>query len=364
MSAILKEMKIYLSSRILRISGGVLVFAAIFVLQFLTVEAAAGVPKILSYQGRLSNSSGSLLGGSNGTNHYFRFSFYNASSGGTKLWPSGSTPCTHTLLVKEGVFNAGIGDTNECSDTLTYNFGENDSVYLQIDVSSDNDSFENLSPRQRILSSVFAQVSGAVSGTGQSSFGTTSPISNAIVTIEATSTAAVPLSVRGILSQVANLFRVEDSTGSHLFSINASGGLNASSTFLVGTSDATSFVVNSSGAAIGTASPSRKFNVVNADSVPQLRVAQSSSVYGELYVDSAGDIKISATGGHIRLDNENLWACSGGSCASSDPATKGNIILETSLIFDNGYKIMQTNASTSMYDASGYQILQFDEATE
>jgi hypothetical protein len=66
----------------------------VFVFSFLSlvpqglVVAASGTPKVISYQGRLTDSTGNLLGGT-GTNYFFKFSIWNNSTVGlgTKLWP-------------------------------------------------------------------------------------------------------------------------------------------------------------------------------------------------------------------------------------------------------------------------------------
>src|SRR3989344_304212 len=196
--------------------------------------AAPGTPTIISYQGRLTNSSGSLLGGASGTTYYFKFSIWDNSTvgSGIKLWPA-EIPATTTASVREGVFNVNIGDTaNGYPDSLNYNFNTNKDIYLQVEVSDDNDSSETLSPRQRISSASFAQLAGAVSGTTTpSTFGTTTPIGSSQVTIEATSTNSIPLTIRAALSQVANLFNIENSSGDKLIFSNATGGLFASSTF-------------------------------------------------------------------------------------------------------------------------------------
>jgi hypothetical protein len=341
-----------------------LLILALFIFSYSFTHAATGIPSIISYQGRLANASGDLLGNS-GTTYYFKFSIWDNSTVGipNKLWPTGS-PTSVPLTVKQGVFNVNIGDTaGGYPDSLNYNFSSNKDIYLQVEVSSDNSSFQTLSPRQRVSSAPFAQTAGAVSGVGQSSFGTTSPISNAVVTIESTTTSSIPLSIKGAFGQVANLLNIQDSSSNHLFSINSLGGIFASSSLLIGSSTATSFIVDTNGnVGVGTASPSRKFNVLNANSTPQLRLSQSNAVYGELYADSTGDIQISSTGGNIRMQDENLWVCTGGSCGVDTPVDKGNIIVETGVIFNNKFKFKQTDASTTiMYDSAGNDILEFDE---
>ena len=139
-----------------------------------TAFAATGAPRILNYQGRLMDASGTVLGGS-GTNYCFRFSLYDSPvvGSGTKLWPSAS-PSTMTIPVKSGVFNAGIGDTSAGGDTLDYNFQDSDSVYLNVDVATmvgptcapgdGAEVYETLSPRQRLLSSAYTVNANTVGG--------------------------------------------------------------------------------------------------------------------------------------------------------------------------------------------------------
>ena len=246
-------------------------------LSFSSQAFAAAPPSIISYQGRLADSSGNLLGGS-GTTYYFKFSIWNNATvdSGTRLWPA-SAPTASSFTVRQGVFIANIGDTaSGYPHALDYDFSTAGDVYLEVSVSSDNSSFQTLSPRQRISSAPFARLSGAVSGsTTPSSFGTTTPITNSVVTVEATSTSSTLLSLRAIASQIANLLQIQSSSGINLVAVSASGGLMASST------------LQASGAV-------RFYDTAQVDGLLSLIQASSSriSVFDTLYVGGSATTTI------------------------------------------------------------------------
>ncbi|MFA6475805.1 MAG: tail fiber domain-containing protein [Candidatus Paceibacterota bacterium] len=152
-----------------------IVFLLFFSLQFFvfsSASAATGVPQIMSYQGRLANSAGDLVGGT-GAIYSFKFSLWdNATVGsGSRVWPA-TSPTAFTSTVRQGLFNVNIGDTdNGYPDALNYDFSQNNKIYLQIEVSSDGITYETLGPRQPITSAPFAQVAGSVYGSGISTMG-------------------------------------------------------------------------------------------------------------------------------------------------------------------------------------------------
>lgn len=139
-------------------------FVIFFMSQGMTVQnvsAVVGVSSKLSYQGRLTDASGNPLSGT----YYVCFALYDAATVGTKLWPAG-VPTNNTVTVTNGVFNASVG----VSDALTYDFSANDTVYLNVGVSSsnvacDNVAVENLTPRQRVDATAYARVAADVYGT-------------------------------------------------------------------------------------------------------------------------------------------------------------------------------------------------------
>jgi len=73
--------------------------------------ALAAVPGTITYQGRLTNSSGTNVPDGN---YLIRFVIYNAASGGTVLWDNDY----RTVTVTGGLFTYNLGDSVALPNTL------------------------------------------------------------------------------------------------------------------------------------------------------------------------------------------------------------------------------------------------------
>jgi hypothetical protein len=93
--------------------------------------ARAAVPNIINFQGSLTDASGNALGGTTGANYDFKFSIWDSATvgAGTRLWPA-SAPASTTLKVTNGVFSAGLGDTNAGFAALNLSFNSSTPYYL------------------------------------------------------------------------------------------------------------------------------------------------------------------------------------------------------------------------------------------
>ncbi|MDO8600004.1 MAG: hypothetical protein Q7R73_00065, partial [bacterium] len=371
-----------------------LFLGALLIAQFFVfapfADSATGVPKIISYQGRLANSSGSLLGDS-GTTYNFRFGIYNATSGGTRLWPSGGgDPCTHALTVREGVFNAGVGDTSECSDVLDYNFHDNDSVYLQVEVYNGT-SWETLTPRQRIGASGFAINSQTISGTtggtpnvlgnlvtaysfqggasattgtaflldtpnsfvgnfidvrfasttrfildqgGRAAFGTSTFSGLSVLTVGATTTTSIPLTLKGVFGQNANLFQILDSADTQLLTVDNTGQLGVSSS-----TPRAAFSVNGNILVGGTGGASP---VLSGTST----IVSNLVVYGNFRVNG------------VCISGCTSSGLSGGGTQNFIAKFTGAAAVGDSQIFDNGFVAIATTTSSARFSVYGSTTIQ------
>ncbi|MCX6827883.1 MAG: hypothetical protein NT002_01165 [candidate division Zixibacteria bacterium] len=119
-----------------------LMMANLLILIFIELSAFAGVPQIMSYQGRLTDNIGNPLP----DNVYsFKFSIYDMSVGGYQLWTTlGYVP----IQTKNGLFSHLLGSTNPLPDSLA----KYDSLWLGITVGLDPE----MTPRTSLASTIFS----------------------------------------------------------------------------------------------------------------------------------------------------------------------------------------------------------------
>jgi hypothetical protein len=107
--------------------------------------------RVLSFQGRLTDTAQNPITSS--TN--MRFYLYDAVTGGTQLWDSGTCSISPD---QDGIFATGLGD--DCGSEISADvFSENDSIWLEVEVAS-----ETLTPRQPIRTVPYALNSETVQG--------------------------------------------------------------------------------------------------------------------------------------------------------------------------------------------------------
>ncbi len=140
-------------------------FAALALLLALAVAstASANVPSLLSYQGRVSDASGTLIGNSNPVNRTVTFKFYSASTGGTPLYAE-----SQTVTISAGEFSVllgnGTGVTGFAGPAAPANTPYTtlptvltSTTYLGITVDDGTAAADpEITPRQQIVAAAFA----------------------------------------------------------------------------------------------------------------------------------------------------------------------------------------------------------------
>ena len=165
------------------------------------VAAESTVPKLMSYQGRVTDSAGVAIGSTAAVNRTVTFRLYSVSSGGTASYNE-----TQTVTISGGEFSVLIGNgtgltglpgpTSPASPTKTLddiiNTATSSALYLGITVDDGNSATVDaeISPRQQLVTGAYAMrslmaetvASGAVTSAmlGASSVDTNQLVANAI----------------------------------------------------------------------------------------------------------------------------------------------------------------------------------------
>lgn len=120
----------------------------------LAIAASAGVPRLISYQGKATDAAGNPVPDDT---YPARFTIYTASTGGAILWGEFDASVTTT----GGLFTYQLGTTNPIPDSL---FAKYDSLFLGVMFNT-----QTLSPRTPLVSTGYAfrvnSVDGASGGT-------------------------------------------------------------------------------------------------------------------------------------------------------------------------------------------------------
>jgi hypothetical protein len=219
-----------------------------------------------------------------------------------------------TINVKNGILNAGIGDTTAGGDTLDFDFQSTDEVYLNIEVANSSGgsctsvtSFENLSPRQRVVSAGYALNSKTVSGftPSQTPTGSQIPVLNA-----------------GVLTLAGNI-----SSGG--LTITAGGSIlpSASGTLTIGSASLTALTITTDGT--GDAEV-----VLPAQSISGTEILDASVALGDLATQGTATDEFcltSETGGGALLAWQSCGAGSGATTALDNLAA---VAINTTLVSD------------------------------
>ena len=124
--------------------------SVVFCLVALSVTAVADIPKVINYQGKVTDTGGTPVADGD---YSMTFTIYDAETSGTSLWSSGADPVT----ISGGIFSVLLGGSPQ--PTLDLDFDSD--CWLEINIAGDIQS-----PRSRLGSIGYAYMaSGLVPGT-------------------------------------------------------------------------------------------------------------------------------------------------------------------------------------------------------
>ncbi len=285
------------------------------------VQAAPGINRQISYQGKLLNASGVAV--TDGT-YQMKFSLYSAASGGTTLWTASGTTALPTAIpvaVQNGLFSLLLGDSSAAGfwqntlDSVNWN---TDTIYLGVTIGSDSE----MSPRKRLgavpqafnaeqLQGMYA--SSTASG-GQDLFTVNQTENNAATS----SRTALLVRSSGTSNQYDFLLRGVNDQDETVFSLNRQGSVTGSGLFYFSGSGTST--LSGSLSVLGNVSSSRLMvdqgltvgqGGIYSDGILNVASYSTSTFTGNLYVSGTtqlGVTKISGTSVQLLVNTSSSAA--------------------------------------------------------
>lgn len=141
-----------------RLTTTVLAALALF-----AATVSASVPTLMSYQGRVSDASGVLIGSTTPVNRTITFKFYSASTGGTPLYTEAQTVTISagefSVLLGNGTGVSGFKGPSAPATTpyITLQSVMSGNIYLGVTVDDGTAAADpEITPRQQIVSAAYA----------------------------------------------------------------------------------------------------------------------------------------------------------------------------------------------------------------
>lgn len=216
----------------LALSVGFCFFALTFLLppsSFLKpAQAASGIAKVVNYQGRLMNASGTAVG--DGT-YQLKLTIYNQASAGTQLWSASTTngvptspPRAINVTVKNGLFSILLGDTSANQVAFPEGLFNSDSLFLGVTVAADSE----MTPRKRLSAVPYAYNSDSLQG--QHASNTVATWGGNVFSLTQNSANAATATRSAFFVQTAgtsnvNDFLIRGSNGSDVFTVTRQGNV-------------------------------------------------------------------------------------------------------------------------------------------
>ncbi|TSC61379.1 MAG: platelet-binding glycoprotein [Parcubacteria group bacterium Athens0416_74] len=263
----------------------------------------------------------------------------NAYFAGSGIWNSGGsvgigTTTPNRALMVQG--SAGFGSSATAAGVVLQTNG---SVGEVLGINNANNTYNGLQ------FSTGASPALSITTAGNVGIGTTSPSAKLEVVNTSSGAAAEQLYLTNFASATSTAsrmtFRAADVSGSAtstgaitaILQQNFNTGKSdlAFSTLQSGTLTEVFRATNLGNVGVGTTTPLRRFAVEQAASAAQFSVAYDTTRVTEIQTDSSGDVIINPSGDDVRLNDDNLWVCSGGSCPSGTPSGTGKLLVETAL---------------------------------